>query len=114
MQTFQSILEQKLRAALGRAGLPEAAELTQATDPRFGDYQTNVALVLGKQRGENPRALAEKIVAHLNVDDLCERPAIAGAGFINFRLRPGAIEKKTLDVLRDERLGVTETESPQR
>src|SRR5215475_13486944 len=95
MQTFQALLAQKLSDALANAGLPEAGELTQATDPRFGDYQTNVALVLGKQRGENPRALAEKIVAHLNVDDLCERPAIAGAGFINFRLRPGAIEKKT-------------------
>jgi arginyl-tRNA synthetase len=114
MQTFQAILAQKLSDALANAGLPEAGELTQATDPRFGDYQTNVALVLGKQRGENPRALAEKIVAHLNIDDLCESPAVAGAGFINFRLPPGAIEKKTGEVLRDERLGVTETESPQR
>ena len=70
--------------------------------------------MLGKQRGENPRALAEKIAAHLDVDDLCERPAVAGAGFINFRLRPAAIEKKTLDLLRDERLGVAETELPRR
>jgi arginyl-tRNA synthetase len=114
MDTFQSLLAKKLSDALARAGLPEAGELTQATDPRFGDYQSNVALVLGKQRGENPRALAERIVAHLDVDDFCERPAVAGAGFINFTLRPAAIEKQALDVLRDERLGVRETESPQR
>src|SRR4030095_9577603 len=114
MDTFQSLLAKKLSDALARAGLPEAGELTQASDPRFGDYQSNVALVLGKQRGENPRALAERIVAHLDVDDLCERPAVAGAGFINFTLRPAAIEKQALDVLRDERLGVGETESPQR
>ncbi len=114
MDTFQSLLAKKLSHALRMRGLPEAGELTQATDPRFGDYQANVALVLGKQRAENPRALAEKIAAHLDVDDLCERPAVAGAGFINFRLRPVAIEKKTLDLLRDERLGVAETESPRR
>jgi arginyl-tRNA synthetase len=114
MDTFQSLLAKKLSHALASAGLPEAGELTQATDQRFGDYQTNVALVLGKQRGENPRALAEKIAAHLDVDDLCERPAVAGAGFINFRLRPAAIEKKTLDLLRDERLGVAETGSARR
>jgi arginyl-tRNA synthetase len=114
MQTFQSILEERLSAALARAGLPEAGELTQATDPRFGDYQTNVALVLGKQRGENPRALAEKIIVHLDVDDFCERSAVAGAGFINFTLRQAAVEKQTLDILRDERLGVAETESPRR
>ena len=94
--------------------MPEAGELTQATDPRFGDYQTNVALVLGKERGEKPRGLAEKIVAHLDVAQLCEQAVVAGAGFINFTLRPAAIGKQTLDVLRDERLGVAETDSPQR
>src|SRR4249919_474473 len=115
MQTFQSLLAKKLSDALASAGLPVAAgELTQATDPRFGDYQTNVALILGKRRGENPRALAEKIVAQLDVSDVSEPPAVAGAGFINFTLRHAAVEKQTLDVLRDDRLGVAETESPRR
>jgi arginyl-tRNA synthetase len=114
MQTFQSLLEKKLSDALARAGLPEVGELVQANDPRFGDYQTNVALVLGKQRGENPRALAEKIVAHLDISDVSEPPAVAGPGFINFTLRLTAIEKQTLDILRDQRLGVAETESPRR
>jgi arginyl-tRNA synthetase len=114
MDTFQSLLEKKLSDALAEAGLPEAGELTQATDRRFGDYQTNVALVLGKQRGENPRVLAEKIVEHLDVDDVCEGPDVAGAGFINFRLRPAAIEKQTWDLLRDERLGVALAGSPRR
>jgi arginyl-tRNA synthetase len=114
MDTFQSILAKRLSEALAKAGLPDAGELTQATDPRFGDYQTNIALVLGKERGENPRALAEKIVAHLDVAQLCEQAVVAGAGFINFTLRPAAIEKQTLDVLRDEQLGVSETDSPRR
>jgi len=114
MDTFQSILAKRLSEGLAKAGLPEAGELTQATDPRFGDYQTNVALVLGKERGEKPRGLAEKIVAHLDVAQLCEQAVVAGAGFINFTLRPAAIGKQTLDVLRDERLGVAETDSPQR
>src|SRR5215468_8563916 len=114
METFQSQVSKRLSEALASAGLPEAGELTQATDPRFGDYQSNVALVLGKQRRENPRALAEKIVAHLDVDDFCERPVVAGAGFINFTLRGAAIEKQALDILRDERLGVAKTESPRR
>ena len=114
MKTFQSLLAKKLSDALVRADLPKAGELTLASDPRFGDYQTNVALVVGKQRGENPRSLAEKIVAHLEVSDVSEPPAVAGAGFINFKLRPAAIEEQTLDILRDERLGVAKTESPQR
>jgi len=114
METFQSLLAKRLSNALKDAGLPEAHELTPATDPRFGDYQTNAALVLGKQRGENPRVVAEKIVSQLEVGDLCEPPVVAGAGFINFTLRPSAVAAKTVEVLRDERLGVAEAKSPRR
>jgi arginyl-tRNA synthetase len=114
METFQSLLEKKLYDALGSAGLPEAGELTPATDPRFGDYQTNAALVLGKQRSENPRALAEKILAHLDVGDLCELPTVAGAGFINFALRADVIAKKACELLQDERLGVSKAKSTKR
>jgi len=114
METFQSLLAKKLSGALAAAGLPDAGELTPATDPRFGDYQTNAALVLGKQRGENPRELAEKIIGQLNVGDLCEPPVVAGPGFINFTLRSSAVAEKTARILGDERLGVAETESPRR
>jgi arginyl-tRNA synthetase len=114
MQTFQSLLAKKLSEALRVAGLPDAGELTPASDPRFGDYQTNAALVLGKQRGENPRVLAEKIVAQIEAGDVCESLAVAGAGFINFTLRPSAIAEKTMELLRDQRLGAAEVESPRR
>jgi len=114
MQTFQALLAKKLSDALRAAGLPDSGELTPASDPRFGDYQTNAALVLGKQRGENPRVLAEKIVAQIEAGDLCESPAVGGAGFINFTLRPGAVAEKTMELLRDQRLGVAELESPRR
>ena len=114
METFQLVLAKRLSHALTAAGLPQGGELTPATDPRFGDYQTNAALVLGKQRGEKPRELAQKIIEHLDVDDLCKPPVIAGPGFINFTLRPDAVAEKTASILSDERLGVAETESPRR
>jgi arginyl-tRNA synthetase len=114
METFQLLLSKRLSDAMAAAGLQDAGELTPATDRRFGDYQTNAALVLGKQRGENPRELAERIVGQLKVGDLCEPPMIAGPGFINFTLRPGAVAEKTASILGDERLGVVETESPRR
>jgi arginyl-tRNA synthetase len=114
METFQSLLGRKLSDALAAAGLPNAGELTPASDARFGDYQTNAALVLAKQRGENPRNVAEKILAHVDVGDLCEPPTVAGAGFINFTLRAEAVAEKAAQLLQDERLGVTKTQSPKR
>ena len=106
METFQSLLAKKLSDALAATGLPSAGDVTPATDPRFGDYQTNAALVLGKQRGENPRTLAEKILARLDVGELCESPTVAGVGFINFPLRTDAVARKAGGLLEDERLGV--------
>ena len=111
METFQTLLAKKLADALTAAKLPNAGELTPASDARFGDYQTNAALVLAKQRGENPRNVAEKILGRVDVGDLCEPPTVAGAGFINFTLRAEAVAKKAAELLQDERLGVTKTTS---
>ena len=114
METFQSLLAKRLADGLAKAGLPNAGEVTPATDPRFGDYQTNAALVLGKQRSENPKTLAEKILTQLDVGDLCEPPTVAGAGFINFTLRADAIARKAGEILRNERLGVAEAKPTRR
>lgn len=57
-------------------------------DASHGDLSTNAAMVLAKPATTNPRALAEKIVAHLAADPLVESAEIAGPGFINLRLTP--------------------------
>lgn len=111
METFQILLAKKVADALAKAGLPNAGELTPATDPRFGDYQTNAALISAKNRGENPRNLAVKILEHADVSELCQPPTIAGPGFINFTLRTNAVAEKTAEILRDERLGVARARS---
>ena len=114
MTTFQEIFSQKMAEALTAAGLPQSGAVTPATDPRFGDYQSNAALVLAKQLGENPRALAQKILDLYDRWDLCEPPTIAGAGFINFTLRPEAVAAKAAELLRDDRLGVEKAETTKR
>ncbi len=107
MLTFQSLLTAKLASALESAGLPPGGEVVSATDARFGDYQTNAALVLAKARGENPHALAQKIIAHLDVEGWSEPPTSAGAGFINFVLKRQAVGRQTAQLLHDDRLGVS-------
>ena len=63
------------------------AQVRASQDPKFGDYQANCAMPLGKRLGKPPREVAAEIVGRLKIDDLCEPPEIAGPGFINLRLR---------------------------
>jgi len=106
VETFQALLEQKVAEALSAADFPHAGAVTPATDPRFGDYQSNAALILGKQRGENPRAVAQRLCDLWIPWDLCEQPSIAGPGFLNFALKTEAIARRGAQLLADERLGV--------
>ncbi len=114
METFQARLTRKLHDALAAAALPPTGEITPATDARFGDYQTNAALILAKQRGENPRAVAQRILDAWVPCDLCAPPTIAGAGFINFTLLPAAVAEHTAALLQDERLGVPPAAAPKK
>ncbi|HEX4641728.1 MAG TPA: arginine--tRNA ligase, partial [Chthoniobacterales bacterium] len=114
METFRSLLSRELSRALTAAGLPVTGEVVPATDPRFDDYQTNAALVLAKQRGENPRVVAQKIIEHFDVVKWCEPPTIAGAGFINLALKPQAVAVQIARLLQDDRLGVPLAETRRR
>ena len=104
METIQSILASRLAAAAGDTD-DIAVTVQSAQDTRFGDYQSNVAMQLAKPRRANPRQLATEIIAKLQVDDLCEPPEIAGAGFINFRLKPATISAHLSALAADDRLG---------
>ncbi len=84
-----SHLQSRFRQVL--ATLPDPPDpclemIRRARTPRFGDYQANFAMPLGKRLGRPPRDVAAEIVARLDVADLCEPPEIAGPGFINLRL----------------------------
>ena len=111
MQTLSALLEDRLRSALGESADLEA-KVTGATDARFGDYQTNVAMILAKQQRTNPRQVAQDLLSRLEVSDICEAPEIAGAGFINFRFRTDWLVTRFSEFLGDPRLGVPEPAAP--
>ena len=52
-----------------------------AGDPKFGDYQANCAMTLGKQLGKPPREISADLVANISLDALCSNVEIAGPGF---------------------------------
>ena len=111
--TPQAALTQRLRAALAACGLPpERGEVVAAADTRFGDYQANAAMVLAKETKRNPRELAAQIAEKFDGTEICDKPEIAGPGFLNFRLNPRWVSEQIANLSSDPRCGVPATEKP--
>ncbi|MCF6312540.1 MAG: arginine--tRNA ligase [Verrucomicrobiales bacterium] len=111
--TYPNQIEKLLRCALEKtsiaAELPADLEIQvgPSTDARFGDYQSNVAMVLAKRLKTNPRALATEIIEHFEPGDLCQPAEIAGPGFINLRITASSLEAGLIAQINDpERLGL--------
>ena len=107
-------IELKLQAAV-RTVLPDAdvaAVLVRPCDAKFGDYQSNALMSLAKVRRLNPRQLAADTLARLDVADLCSAVEIAGAGFLNFRLKPAVLAQTLEAAARGEHLFFDRTAAP--
>lgn len=113
---FRALLTSRLQAAFTAAGidLPEGFTpgVVIASDTRFGDYQSNAAMILAKQLKTNPRALAEQIKAALQVEDLCEKITVDGPGFLNLTLSPAALAQRLSVIVKDDHVGVPPVEKP--
>ena len=118
MKATQEELKVKLQEALGAAFGTEYAGvdpiLVSASNPKFGDYQANVALPLAKHLGQQPRAIAQQIVDKLDVSDICKLPEVAGPGFINLKLKTEYLEGQLKAIQTDPRLGIAPTKNPKR
>ena len=107
-------IELKLQAAV-RTVLPDAdvaAVLVRPCDPKFGDYQSNALMSLARQRKLNPRQLATDVLARLDLSDVCETLEIAGAGFLNFRLKISVLAQTLAAAARGEHLFFTKAIAP--
>src|SRR3974390_3457184 len=99
-------IESKLQSAV-RTILRDAdvsAVLVRPCDPKFGDYQSNALMSLAKTRKLNPRHLATDVLAKLDVSEICEKVEIAGAGFLNFRLKQSVLAQTLESAARGEHL----------
>lgn len=63
-------------------------DIKTATNAKFGDFQTNFAMMNSKIIGDNPRNIATNITENFIENDKIEKLEIAGPGFINIFLNP--------------------------
>ncbi|WP_411825285.1 arginine--tRNA ligase [Luteolibacter sp. AS25] len=110
LQNLESRLATALETILGE---PTTPNIAPAADLRFGDYQSNTAMVLAKRQKTNPRALAQQILDALEIDGLAT-VKIDGPGFLNFTILPEAYASYAESLLKDPRLGAPEPGKGQR
>jgi arginyl-tRNA synthetase len=103
--SIEALLKQALEALpldLVPAGAREIGiEVETTRDPSHGDMASNLAMRLAKTARQNPRKIAEALVAALPESNVVAKVQIAGAGFINFFLRDDAYHQELGRVLRD-------------
>src|SRR5690554_3897845 len=84
------LLAQAVAALKDQAVIPADIEpriqLENTRDKAHGDLASNLAMMLAKPAGKNPRALAELLVAAIPENSVVNKVEIAGPGFINFFL----------------------------
>ena len=106
---MKTLIETLLKRALdslpedlvARTGRGVGIEVENTRDAQHGDFASNLAMRLGKAARQNPRKLAQALVAALPSSDAIDKVEIAGAGFINFFLKSGAYTQEIAKVLKD-------------
>ena len=108
---LQERLQEAARQVLREADVSSLL-VRPCPDPKFGDYQCNALISLAKERRLNPRQLAADVLGKLDVSEWCETAELAGAGFLNFRLKASALGQALQSALRAEHPFVEKAVSP--
>ena len=93
--------------------LPTEPWVRPCADERHGHFQTHLAMVAAKVNRLNPRELAEQLAKECPPPEGWEKPTVAGAGFVNYRVGPEAVGR-AVDALRQEpNLGIPRATKPE-
>ena len=112
---IQQLLTQRVSQAMILAGADNNCDalIKQSAKVQFGDYQANGIMATAKKLGMPPRALAEKVLQHLDIDDIADKVEIAGPGFINIFLKNSWIAEQNEIALNSDKLNITLPAKPQ-
>ncbi|RUO36966.1 arginine--tRNA ligase [Aliidiomarina shirensis] len=116
-QQIEELLHAAVAALIAAETIPADVQpriqLDRPRDKSHGDFATNLALMLAKPAKQNPRALAEAIIAAIPENAVIGKTEIAGPGFINFTVDRSQLIAQLETAFADKRCGVPLAEKPQ-
>ena len=83
-KTVSNTISEKLKTSIN---------LEIPRDSSFGDFSTNIAMIKAKELKKSPIEIAKEIVPLISNIDFIENVNIAGAGFINIKIKDSFIWK---------------------
>lgn len=100
---MKDVIVTAIEEVLADLGLPEVDfAVEHPGDLSHGDYASNVAMAAAKEAGQNPRQLADMIVAKLDGQiEYVDKIEVAGPGFINFHLSRDFFAREILRAVED-------------
>ena len=111
-------IQQALVAAFGEEFAQTDPAIAATNNPKYGDYQVNVAMSLAKKLGKAPRQIAQELMEKLNLGDRFEAPEVAGAGFINLRYTTNYLAERLQSMSKsdrtNDRLGIPKVDQAQK
>jgi arginyl-tRNA synthetase len=114
MSSLSGALTEVVSRVFSDLGLnPEFGRITQSNRPDLGQFQCNGALAAAKAAKQNPRAIAEQVLAKLQTLPQFRDLSLAGPGFINLSLTDDALGAHVGRVAGDERIGVAKKQPPE-
>ena len=75
-------------------------EVTRASDARFRDYTSNVAMIFARQFKQSPMDFAKKLADSLKDQAYIEKLEVKEPGFLNFFIKDKIWQKEVGDVLK--------------
>ena len=136
IEAIKSVLNKAVADCFPGSGPAFECQVTPCQDSKFGDYQSNLAFLLAQRERTSPRNIALAVVEAVQAQMALRGPAgreqvsnlstgagagaligtieVAGAGFINIRIRDAALVAGLEHTLADPRCGVARSAHPQR
>lgn len=82
--------------------IPAFIQIDATKDKQYGDFASNIAMILAKSAQKTPREIAERITQVLPPSSYVQKVEIAGPGFINFFLSPQALYESVPKILEEK------------
>jgi arginyl-tRNA synthetase len=115
LKDLSQLLSDATAAAFAALGIdPKHATVRRSDRPDLGDFQCNGALAAGKAVGRKPAELAAEVARAWPALELAPPPAIAGPGFLNYRVTDAALAARGQAIVADPRSGANAVQPPRK